>query len=95
MPFINKECFIVTTKVNTSKVCRKKAQANKVKENNVVQMKENSTEVDDDEFYDIYSLSISRNPPLVVEAKIYGTDVKMEVDTGPSKSIINMETYKP
>ena len=65
-----------------------------MKENNVVQTKENSTEVDDDEFYDIYSLSISRNPPLVVEAKIYGTDVKMEVDTGPSKSIINMETYK-
>ena len=92
-PFINKECFIVTTKVNTSKVCRKKAQANKVKENNVVQTKENSTEVDDDEFYDIYSLSISRNPVLVVEAKIYGTDVKMEVNTGPSKSIINMETY--
>ena len=64
-----------------------------MKENNVVQTKENSTEIDDDEFYDIYSLSIPRNPPLVVEAKIYGTDVKMEVDTGPSKSIINMETY--
>ena len=56
--------------------------------NNVVQTKENSTEVDDDEFYDIYSLSMSRNPALVVEAKINGTDVTMEVDTGASKSII-------
>ena len=34
-----------------------------------------------------------RNPLLVVEAKISGADVKMEVDTGASKSIINMETY--
>ena len=85
--------FYCHNKGHTSKVCRKKAQANKVKENNVVQTKENSTEVNDDEFYDIYSLSIPRNPPLVVEAKIHGTDVKMEVDTGPSKSIINMETY--
>ena len=61
--------------------------------NNVVQMKENSTEVDDDEFYDIYSLSMSRNPPLVVEAKINGTDIKMTVNTGASRSIMNMETY--
>ena len=52
--------------------------------NNVVQMKENSMEVDDDEFYDIYSLSMSRNPPLVVEAKINGTDIKMKVNTGAS-----------
>ena len=36
---------------------------------------------------------MSRNPPLVVEAKINGMDVTMEVDTGASKSIINMETY--
>ena len=61
--------------------------------NNPVQTKENSTEVDYDEFHDIYSLSLSRNPLLVVEAKINGTDVKMEVYTGASKSIINMETY--
>ena len=61
--------------------------------NNVVQMKENSTEVDDDEFYDIYSLSMSRNPPLVVEDKINGTDIKMKVNTGASRSIMNMETY--
>ena len=60
---------------------------------NVIQTKENSTEVDDNEFCDIYSLSISRNPPLVVETKINGTDIKMEVGTGASKSIINMETY--
>ena len=92
-PFIDKECFYCYNKGHTSKVCRKKAKAIKVKVNNVVQTKENSTEVDDDEFYDIYSLSMSRNPPLVVEAKINGTDVKMEVDTGASKSIINMETY--
>ena len=92
-PFIDKECFYCYNKGHTSKVCRKRAKAIKVKVNNVVQTKENSTEVDDDEFYDIYSLSMSRNPPLVVEAKINGTDVKMEVDTGASKSIINMETY--
>ena len=60
---------------------------------NVVQTKENSTKVDNDEFYGIYSLSMLRNPRLVVEAKISGADVKMEVDTGASKSIINMETY--
>ena len=54
--------------------------------NNVVQMKENSTEVDDD-------LSMSRNPSLVVEAKINGTDIKMKVNTGASRSIMNMETY--
>ena len=64
-----------------------------MKVNNAVQTKENSTEVDDDEFHDIYSLSLSTIPLLVVEAKINGTDVKMEVYTGASKSIINMETY--
>ena len=63
-----------------------------MKVNNVVQMKENSTKVDDGEFYDIYSLFMLRNQPLLVEAKINGTDIKMEVDTGASKSIINMET---
>ena len=36
---------------------------------------------------------MSRNPPLVVEANISSTDIKMEVDTGASRSIINMETY--
>ena len=38
-----------------------------------------------DEFFDIYSLSMLRNLPLVVEAKINGTDIKMEADTGASK----------
>ena len=64
-----------------------------MKVNNVAQMKENPMEVDDDQFYDIYSLSMARNPPLVVEAKMSGTDIKVKVDTGASKSIINMETY--
>ena len=59
----------------------------------VVQMNENSTKVDDDEFYDISSLYMLKNSPLVVEAKITGTDIKVEVDTGASRSIINMETY--
>ena len=89
-PFIDKECFYCHNKGHTSKVCHKKAKANKVKVNNVVQTKENSTEVDDDEFYDIYSLSMLRNPPLVVEAKIKGTEIKMEVDTCASRSIINI-----
>ena len=61
--------------------------------NNVVQTNENSMEVDDDEFYDIYSLSMLRNLPVVVEAKNSGADIKMEVNTGASRSIINMETY--
>ena len=36
---------------------------------------------------------MSRNPPLVVEANISSADIKMEVETGASRSIINMETY--
>ena len=64
-------------KGHTSSVWGKKAKANKVKVNNVIQTKKNSTEVDDGECYDIYSLSMSRNPPLVVEAKINGTDIKI------------------
>ena len=91
--FINKECLCCHNKGYTSKVCRKKAKANKVKVNNVVQTKENSTKADDGESYDSYSLSMLGNPPLVVEARISGTDIKMEVDTGASRSIINMETY--
>ena len=91
--FINKECFYCHNKGHTRKVCHKKAKANKVIVSNVVQTKENSIKVDDDEFYDIYSLSMLRNPLLVVEAKINGADVKMEVNTGASRSIINMETY--
>ena len=35
--FINKECFYCPNKAHTSKVCRKKAKADKVKVNNVVQ----------------------------------------------------------
>ena len=50
-PFIDKEdCFYCHNKDYTSKACRKKAKPNKVKVNNVVQTKENSTEVDNDEF---------------------------------------------
>ena len=64
-----------------------------MKVSNVFQTKENSAEVDDDEFYDIYSLSMPRNLPLVVEAKINGTDIDMEVHTGAFRSIINMDTY--
>ena len=91
--FINKECFYCPNKGHISKVCRKKTKANKVKVNNIAQTYENSTEVDDDEIYDIYSLSMSRNLPLVVEVKIYGTDIKMVVDTHVSRSIVNMDTY--
>ena len=91
--FINKECFYCSNKGHISKVCRKKTKANKVKVNNIAQTYENSTEVDDDEIYDIYSLSMSRNLPLVVEVKIYGTDIKMVVDTHVSRSIVNMDTY--
>ena len=63
---------------------------NKVKVNNVVQTKESFAKVDDDEFYDIYSLSISRNLLLVVEANITGIYIKIEVDT----AIVNMEIHK-
>ena len=56
-PFIDKECFYFQIKGHTSKLCHKKAKANKVKAKNVVQTKENSTEVDDgDKFYDIVYL---------------------------------------
>ena len=63
---------------------------NKVKVNNVVQTKESFAKVDDDEFYDIYSLSISRNLLLVVEANINGIYIKMEADT----AVVNMEIHK-
>ena len=42
-----------------------------MKVNKVSQTKESSTKVDDDEFYDIYILSVLRNLPLVVEANWY------------------------
>ena len=90
---MDKECFYCYHQGHTSNVCCKKAKANKVKVNNVVQTNENSMEVDDDEFYDIYSLSMLRNLPVVVEAKNSGADIKIEVNTGASRSIINMETY--
>ena len=61
---------------------------NKVKVNNVVQTKENSTKVENNKFYDIWSLYMSRNPSLVVEAILNGTDINHA-----SRSIINMETY--
>ena len=64
-----------------------------MKVKNVVQTKEGSTKVDDDEFYDIYCLFLSNNPPLVVNTNINGTDIKMEVDTGASRSMINVKTY--
>ena len=56
-------------------------------------MNKDSAKVGDYEFYDIYSLSMLRNLPLVVEPKINGADIKMEVDTGASSSIINMDTH--
>ena len=61
--------------------------------NNIIQVKESSTKENDDKFYDDYSLSMLRNLPLVEEANISGTDIKMEVSTGASRSTINMETY--
>ena len=61
---------------------------NKVKVNNVVQTKENSTKVENNKFYDIWSLCMSRNPSLVVEAILNGTDINHAF-----RSIINMETY--
>ena len=47
---IKRIVFNCHNKDHTSKACRKKAKPNKVKVNNVVQKKENSTEVDNDEF---------------------------------------------
>ena len=64
-----------------------------MKVNNVIQTKENSTKIDDNEFYDIYNLSVLRNPPLVADANINSADIKMEVDTDASRSITNVETY--
>ena len=37
---------------------------------------------------------MSRNLLLTAEANINGTDIKIDVDNGASRSIINMETYK-
>ena len=93
-PFLSKECFYCLNRSHKSKVCWKKATVNnEVKVNNVIQVKESSTKKNDDKFYDIYSLSMLRNLPLVEEANISGTDIKMEVSTGASRSTINMETY--
>ena len=64
-----------------------------MKVNNVIQTKENSTKIDDNEFYDIYNLSVLRNPPLVADANINSADIKMEVDTDASRSITKVETY--
>ena len=64
-----------------------------MKVNNVIQTKENPTKIDDNEFYDIYNLSVLRNPPLVADANINSADIKMEVDTDASRSITNVETY--
>ena len=64
-----------------------------MKVNNVIQTKENSTKIDDNEFYDIYNLSVLRNPPLVADANINSADIKMEVDTDASRSITNVEAY--
>ena len=47
---IKRIVFNCHNKDHTSKTCRKKAKPNKVKVNNVVQKKENSTEVNNDEF---------------------------------------------
>ena len=76
---------------------------NKVKVNNVVQTTESSTKVENNKFYDIWSLCMSRNPSLVVEAilngadingtDINGTDINGTDINDASRSIINMETY--
>ena len=65
-----------------------------MKVNNIVQTEKSSTKADDgdDEFYDIYSLSMWIKPPLVVEATVNSADVKIDVDNGASGIIINMET---
>ena len=92
-PSINKEYFYCHNKGHTRKFCCKEAKANnKVKVDNFVQMKGNSTKVDDDDKFYIFNLSTSRHLLLVVEANINGTYIEMEVDTGASRSIINMET---
>ena len=66
---------------------------NKVKVNNVVQTTESSTKVENNKFYDIWSLCMSRNPSLVVEAILNGTDINGTDINDASRSIINMETY--
>ena len=60
---------------------------------NLVEVQSNKSE-HKREYYGIFYLLKSRNPPLIIDLKVNSCKVRMEVDTGASASIIKMEMYQ-
>lgn len=95
-PFINKECFFCKSKGHTEKVCRKKlkSQRQHTHPSNIVRESNESDENNEIDLLTIYHLNHKPTPPIIVEIEINNVVVPIEVDTGASTSLLNLETFK-
>ena len=90
-PFIEKQYFYCKNKGHTLKVCR-----NKVKDDSLKRLtKENNDHEEDDAIYSMYYFSSQKpRPPIIIKISVAGCVIPIEVDTGASTNIINLETFE-
>ena len=98
-PFKDAECHYCKRKGHIAKVCRTKArdEGNKMahKTYQVIEAIEDShKEGLEDNSYSLYKMTSRKCDPIMKMVTANGVELKMEVDTGASVSIISEYTYK-
>ena len=103
--FKNKECFFCHSAGHTAKVCRKRLgvnQAERKKSSSATKFQHevNNSEVFDegndvnDEVFNLYPVTCTKTPPLIVDILVNDNNFPMEIDTGASLTITSIATFK-
>ena len=104
--FKDKECFTCGKVGHTKRKCRSRDKGNNRAKSDQKGRSERISTLEDEmptpgdssvREYDLYSVSVGQNnkvrPPIMLPVRINGHTVKMELDTGAGKSILNVDTY--
>ena len=104
-PFKDQECFFCHLKGHTISVCKKKLAKDRQKNNshstNTLARESCGEAVDGsslsatgDEIFNLYKVSVSKVPPVLVYVKVNGLILCMELDTGASLTVMGKDTLQ-
>ena len=91
--FSSSTCYVCKKVGHLARMCRSKSN-----KNNKMHKIENGASNDSEdccvEEYAMYTVSKSREPPVVVHPRLNKVMVPMEIDTGATVSVLSKKTYK-
>ncbi|XP_045109704.1 uncharacterized protein K02A2.6-like [Portunus trituberculatus] len=93
LSFSRSTCYVCKKVGHLARVCRSKSNKNN-KMHKIEHGASNDSEDCCVEEYAMYTVSKSRDPPVVVHPRLNKVMVPMEIDTGAAVSVLNKETYE-